>query len=267
MNSDEIIRLETAREYKISKANQLIQKSRFNLSLQEQRAIAYICSMIKPRTALANATKQPFQLEYEFEIADFIRICGLESSGVHYDNIKDTLKSLRDKSMWLEMEDGSEVLVAWLAKARTNKKSGKAKIKLDEDLVPYLFNLQEKFTSYELLNVLAFTSQYSYRIYEIMLSYDGLREKTFSLDDFKRRLMVEDIKSYANFKDFRKKVLEPAIKEINAYTDIALSYDTVTRGRKVVKLVFYIQKKVNSDIYDSHFVVYDRIGEIHNKKQ
>ncbi len=37
-----------SRGYSVVKANSIIQKSRYKLSIAEQRTIAYICSMIKP---------------------------------------------------------------------------------------------------------------------------------------------------------------------------------------------------------------------------
>lgn len=54
-------------------------------------------------------------------------------------NAKKILKGLRDKSMWLTMEDGSETLVGWLSKVTLCKGSGIATVTLDDDLVPLSF--------------------------------------------------------------------------------------------------------------------------------
>lgn len=37
-----------ARNYLVAKSNQIVQKSRYDFSVAEQRTIAYICSKIKP---------------------------------------------------------------------------------------------------------------------------------------------------------------------------------------------------------------------------
>ena len=71
MLEDEQIRILTKKEYFVVKGNELIQKSRFELSLQEQKTIAYICSMIKPINTLDRINGVPFQLEYEFNIRDY----------------------------------------------------------------------------------------------------------------------------------------------------------------------------------------------------
>lgn len=250
MKYDEQIKLAKKKEYLVCKSNQIIQKSRYQLSVPEQRAIAYICSMIKPITALDRANNKPFQLEYEFNIVEYAKICNLSAdNGRIYEETKALLKKLRDKSTWITLADGTETTVAWLDKAWTNKRSGRIRIRLDEDMIPYLFDLQEKFTAYGLYNILKMKSQYSIRLYEILKSYQWQKSRIFEVFELKRLLMVEDIKSYERFPDFRRKVLEIAMDEINEYTDINVQMDTITQGRKVVEVQFCISSKTPMDRY------------------
>lgn len=244
--------IEEKREYWVVKGNDLIQKNRFELSLTEQKVVAYICSMIKPSNILNNGV--PFQLEYEFDIREYCKVCGIiTDSGKNYTEIKATLKHLRDRSMWITLENGSETLVGWLSKVTINQKSGIVNIKIDEDLVPYLFNLKEKFTQYQLKKILTMKSAFSVRIYEIMRSYVYQKDVTFEINKLKSLLAVENVKSYNNFKDFRRFVLEKAQCEINEYTDINISFEPVTKGRKVVEIIFHIKNKkpLNRLIADS----------------
>ena len=244
MNTDEKEQILKAREYIVAKSNEIVQKSRYQLSVQEQKTIAYICSMIKPQTAVERAKGHPFILEYEFNIRDYCKICGIDyDSGKNYTDIKNVLKGLRDKSFWLKLEDGSETTISWVNKVWCNKGTGKAKIRLDEDMVPYLFDLQEKFVAYGLYNILAMKSQYSIRIYELIKSYAYQKSKTFDINELKHLLMVDNVKSYVNFKDFRKYVLEVAQAEINELTDLMVTYEPITKGRKVVKVKFNIETK------------------------
>jgi len=250
MDVEEKIKLYEGREYLVVKSNAIVQKSRYFLSVSEQKSIAYICSMIKPITPEAKVMQSPYcpdspwQLEYDFNIRDYARICGLAcDNGRIYEETKIILKGLRDKSMWLTLEDGTETTVAWVSRVWTNKKSGKAKIRLDEDMTPYLFDLQEKFLAYGLKNILAMKSQYSIRLYEILKSYAFQKSKTFEIDELKCLLMVENVKSYGNFKDFRMNVLEIAQKEINELTDISVSFEPILKGRKTVKVKFDMKLK------------------------
>lgn len=244
MNGDEKIDIAIKRDYLVVKGNELIQKNRFELSLQEQKTVAFICSMIKPIDALDRAKGVPYQLEYVFNIRDYCKICGIDyDSGKNYADVKATLKRLRDRSMWITMADGSETVVSWLDRVTTNKKSGLAKVRIDDRLAPYLFDLGQRFTQYQLYNILAMKSAFSVRVYELLKSYAFQHTKIFDLDELKRLLMVDDVKSYQNYKDFRKKVLEVSEKEINENTDLYIQYAPIYRGRKVVKISFDISYK------------------------
>lgn len=263
MNSDEKIDILTKREYLVVKGNELVRNNRFELSLTEQKTVAFICSMIKPIEAIDRAKGVPFQLEYEFNIRDYCKVCGIDyDAGKNYADVKATLKHLRDRSMWLTLEDGSETLVGWLSKVTTNKKSGIAHIKLDEDLVPYLFDLGQRFTQYQLYNILAMKSAFSVRIYELMKSYAFQGSHTFEVDELKRLLMVENVKSYSNFNLFKTKVLEIAQREINELTDLNIYYEPITKGRKVVKVKFRIKDKNPMERMLAGATANDRLGEL-----
>lgn len=238
MNAYENIAILERKGYYVVKANELIQKNRFELSLPEQKTIAFICSMIKP-----SEDKNPYILNYDFNIRDYCKVCGIElNTGKNYSDIKNVLKRLSDRSMWLDDGNG-EVLVRWLSKVRTNKRSGRVNIELDRDLIPYLFDLGQRFTQYQLHNILSMKSAFSVRIYELLKSYAYLKHKTFDIDELKYLLMVDNIKSYHNFKDFRKYVLEKAQNEINELTDLNVLFEPIYNGRKVVKVKFLIKEK------------------------
>lgn len=263
MNTDERIELLKQREYLVVKGNELIQKNRYELSLMEQKTISYICSMIKPIDALARANGVPFQLDYEFNIRDYCKVCGINyDNGTVYNDIKATLKKLRDRSMWMTLEDGSETAVAWLDRVTTNKRSGIAKIRVDDRLAPYLFDLGQKFTQYQLYNILGMKSAFAIRIYELMKSYAFQKSKTFEIDELKHLLMVDEVKSYENFKDFRRKVLEVAQREINELTDINVYFEPITKGRKVIKVRFHIEQKDVMERWQAGATVNERLGEI-----
>ncbi len=265
MNSDERIDILTKREYLVVKGNELIQQNRFELSLTEQKTVAFICSMIKPIDAVNRANGVPFQLEYDFNIRDYCKVCGIDyNAGKNYADVKSTLKHLSDRSMWVTFDENpdEEVLCRWLQKVRTNKKSGIAHVELDRDLVPYLFDLGQKFTQYQLYNILAMKSAFSVRIYELMKSYAFQKCKTFEVDELKHLLMIDGLKTYANFNNFRTKVLEKAQEEINELTDINIYFEPITKGRKVVKVKFRIEQKNTMERLIAGSTANDRLGEL-----
>ena len=258
MNVDETKSLLKARDYTVAKSNQIVQKSRYDFSVTEQRTIAYICSKIKPIEAIDRAKGMPFQLEYDFSILEYARVCGLVDNGKLYNEVKTTLKNISDKSMWLTLDDGSETVVRWLDRVTTNKRSGIAKIRIDDRLAPYLFDLKSKFLSYGLKNILNMKSQYSIRLYELLKSYHDIKIRqadqnkiswTVNLNELKQKLMVDSIKSYSNYAEFKRKVLEVAQKEINELTDISIYFEPITKGRKTEKVKFTIIMKSPMERY------------------
>jgi plasmid replication initiation protein len=225
------------REYKVVKSNDLIQKARFNLSLQEQKIIIYLISRIKPEDMELK--------EHEFEIADFCRLCGLDDdSGGNYKYIKQSLKDLRDKSVWIQIDENTETTMAWVDKVTITRKSGIVKIKIDDMLKPYLLHLQEKFTQYELLYTLAMKSQYSIRLYEILKSYEYRHSHTFAIEELKKRLNAE---IYDRFNDFQCKALNIAIREINEVSDLNITLTLVKEGRRYKSAKFDVKLKKDID--------------------
>ena len=240
MTPEESFELEKKKGYLVVKGNDLIQKNRFELSLTEQKTVAYVCSMIQPM----QTEESGFQLEYEFKIREYCKICGIDyDNGKNYQDVKATLKKLRDRSMWMTLPDGSETPVSWLDRITANKKKGIVHIRIDDRLAPYLFDLKQQFTQYQLYNILGMKSAFSVRIYELMKSYSFRHTIEIDLDELKRLLMVEDVKSYVNYKDFRVKVLEKAQSEINELTDIDMTFEPIKTGRKVTSIKFTIDEK------------------------
>ena len=243
-----MVQINVKREYPIFKANDLIQKSRFSLSLAEQKTVAYICSLLQENDPTYTPTPgEPWRLEYKFDIREYCQICGLDyDNGNNYAQVKATLKKLSDRSMWVPI-DGEDVLCRWLAKVRTNKRSGIATIKLDDDMVPYLFGLKKYFTRYELINILGMKSAYSIRLYEVLKSYANMHEFEISVQKFKELMGIENLKTYKDFWYVREKVLDIAITEINRLTDLEVQYllDRSGRGRggSVKNIKFIISEK------------------------
>lgn len=225
--------LERQRTYRVTKSNEMIQRARYDLTITELKVLAFIISKIKP-------TDTELQ-EYKFSVQDFCQVCGIDDeNGKNYRRIKAILKALRDKSFWVLDENGNEVLVGWLQKARIYKKSGRIAVKLDDDMQRFVLGLFANFTQYELISTLPMRSAYSFRLYEILKSYAYQGGHTFAVDDLKSKLSAQH---FTNYKDFRRRVLEVAVREINLYTDIEVSWQPETFGRKVIQVIFEIRQR------------------------
>lgn len=238
----------------VVKSNDLIQKSRFSLTVQQQRVILYLISKI-------GYGDEDFK-EYEFDIKDFCRVCGIyDESGKHYAELKRQVKEIRDKSMWIEISEGEEVLLSWLDGARISRNSGKIKVRLSENMKPYLLQLRDNFTQYEIAYILCMKSKYSIRLYELVKSihYKELETytKTFAVEELRKRLNAG---TYPRFCNFNQRVLKPAIQEVNIYTDKEISYEPVKRGKKVETIEMTIRTKDVIDRMKTRNMIDEQLG-------
>lgn len=225
------------REFNVTKTNELIQNGRFDLSLMEQRIILVLIQKIMPND-------KEFQV-YEFSIKNFCDVCGIENRNCKsYINCKNAIKSLRDKSFWIK-KDKKEYLCSWISKAVLEEDSGIIEIELDKDLRPYLLELKKNFTSYSLFYILGMKSKYSIRVYEILKLYQYGNKITYDVENLKYMLSASNYKKLSDFKRF---VLEPAVNEINNYTDISVEYSVSKDGKKIQCINFFIEEKEQTEV-------------------
>lgn len=236
----------------VVKANDLIRKTRYNLTTQQQKIILFAISKIKPNDA-------PTQ-KYEISIDELCDACGidLDSGGTYYKTIKEDLQKLTTR-LWVQMPDKSESTVSWICDADIIPLKGTVDITFHPKMAPYLFELHERYTQYQLEKVLVFKSKYAIRLYEILRSYmtqqeidNGIeKEIPFSLEELREVLAIN---SYSLWADFDRFVIRKAINEINLFSDeIHIDYDTYkTKGKKIDKIIFIITKPRALQIIQAH---------------
>lgn len=249
MRNGKYFELQQERDYKVIKSNEIIQKARYDLNITELKIFAFILSKVKPTDKAGQ--------EYDFSIKEYCQIVGIDhKNGGNYKQVKQTLKNLRDKSFWLVDEKGEHTTVGWLEKAKVQPKSGKFKVKLDEDIQKYVVGLFDNYTQYSLISTLPMKSSYSFRLFELLKSYAFQKEHTFDIDDLKTKLAATH---YSNFKDFRKKTIEIAVKEINEYTEIETSWEPIYNGRKVESIRFEIKAREGLEALKANYRATDQL--------
>lgn len=268
-------KIKKMREYPIVKSNPLIQhlnQSKWRLSALEQNIIAFMCLRIIPNNPTAEVEFDKMQ---EFDIVEFARVVGIlpidanphELSGIVYMRVKETLKALADKSMWLKdpANPNRETLVRWFIEVELNKGSGIIRTRFHSMMKPFLINLREFFTKYDSQYYFALDSTYAKGLYELLKSYQNFKPPfNIKLDTLKENLGA----NYKDFPSFRRRVLDVAEKQINQYTDIVIKYETVVpKGRKVESINFYITLKTGKIAAETRMALENKFGgKIKTKK-
>lgn len=228
--------------------------SSYDLSLEEQKIILTLASMVQP-------TDEEFK-PYNFKINDFMELLGVDTK-TKYTEIPKITKELMKKV--LEIQEGNTLLqVAWLNSARYEKGSGMVTLKFSPDLKPYMLQLKEKFTQYQLANVLTMKSKYSPRVYEILKCNEFKKQGYMNIEVEDLRKLLKTYNMYPRYNDFKRKIIIKSQKELKKKTDISFEFEEIKTGRKVTALKFYIHS--NKKISDSEEAV-TKIDTIDEEKQ
>ena len=221
---------------KVIIANDIIQKGKFSLSAKELKIIFYIISQIKPNDCELR--------EYEIDLIEFCRTCGINKGGTQAKELEQALLKLEQP--WVIRNEQEIYSLAWSRGFYVSPITNKLVITLDEKLKPYLIQLKNHFTAWELIYTLHFKSKYTIRLYILLKSIhyqeNSIYERGYTVQELKSLL---DADNYIEYRDFHSRVLKPAIAEINKFSDKFVSYEPIKNGRSVIYIKLTISTKDN----------------------
>ena len=197
----------------------------------------------------------------EFDIKEFYEVCGIDATeGAHYKQLKKNLSNLASRVMWL-CSSNEETIVRWIDDLTITKEGKKSKITMswDPKIKPYLYGLSVNYTKYPIHSIIRMKSSYGIFLYLILKCYSiGNKniDRTFELQDLRERLDCLS-KGYDKFSNFRARVLEPALKDINTYSELKVTSSFIKEGQTITHINFNIQDLSKStatlDEADSRF--------------
>lgn len=122
---------------------------------------------------------------------------------------------------------------------------GAIKLVFSNAMLPMLLELSERFTTFDLNKVAPLQSQYAIRFYQFFEQFLGKRKDGWlylSLEDLRFRFGLED-NEYQTMSNFKSRVLDYSINEINEKTDLIVEYEQKKQGRKIVGFRFTFKRK------------------------
>lgn len=223
----------------VVKSNELIEAS-YRLTLLEQQLILF---------AICSARDQQLGLSSDTELAVDVRAFAQQfklNIDTAYQQVKDTALSLYKRELHLGAIDPADgeyrvALGRWVTLCAYKKKRGYVAIRFSEEVIPCITRLEERFTSYRLEHVSQLTSVHAIRIYELLVQHVRIGARMFELGELKKILGVAG--EYADVSDFKRRVLDVSVAQINAHTDLKISYTQEKDGRTVSAIVFSIRLK------------------------
>lgn len=185
--------------------------------------------------------------EYIIRIKDLVDVTNVVNP---YANLRLATKTMMQKILEIPI-DGNLLQVAPFSSVFYNTDEGTIAICIDPKLRPFLFNLENRFTTYGFYEALLVSGKYTKRLYEMLSQWKNLGLMKVSIQDLKTRLRLirndeetgQDTEQYPDWDNFKRRVLDPAVKEINSKTDIEVTYYPERESRKTTGLVWTIKVK------------------------
>lgn len=219
----------------VSKSNDLIESS-YKLSLQEQKIVLYLVSLINPE----DKEFKPYCIQSK-TVAEILNI---NPKNVYRD-LKRISRNLRKKDIII-FKENSILETGWISSFEYFAGEGYVEITFDPKLKPYLLQIKNRFTSYRLKDVVTLNSTYSIRVYELLKQHENFKERTLEIDKLKFFLGIPD--KYKRYCDFKRRVLVTAYEEINEKTDLNIDFIEIKKGRIVEKIKFVMKGKKDCEI-------------------
>ena len=218
----------------IVKSNQVIEAS-YQLSAVEQRIVLAAISRI-PKS-------QPITDDELYSVS----VNELQLLGVHektaYRDLKEGINRLYERSINLSIDDKS-IKMRWVQEIQFLDSQSIIGIRFSKPILPFISNLSREFTKYALSDIAGINSGYGIRIYELLVQYRQIGKREISVESL--RSMLELGKKYPLFADFKKRVIDTAVDQINECSPLRVSYEQKKTGRKVTHILFSFKEKSKS---------------------
>jgi len=223
----------TMSNFLITKSNHLVEAG-YKLSLNEQRLILSAMTRLDGRKPL------PKDNNFIITAAEFAETFSIPLKQA-YETLEDASSRLYERDIkTFDREQKIRGRFRWVDSVKYWDGEAKVTLSFCNHIIPYLTLLHQQFTTYELKQITQLKTAYAIRFYELLVQFLKTGERFISLE--KLRELLELKTEYRRFFDFKKRIIDPAIVDINASTNLIVEWDVVKKGRAITGLIFVFQK-------------------------
>ena len=230
---------------KVSKSKGLVWTKKIeNWGVQEFNLFEIYLALINPLSEDAN------RATVEFSLQEFFHITGIKPTSMSTKELKRILNNMTESVEVYDPQNKTYEAYPLFKKlkAEFDEEWGRTKITMvgNDTLEDYFFNLKDKggYIKYRLQSVILLRSAAAKKLYSMLKDFCyGSHKWKVSVADLKASLGI-DRKSYNSFGEFNRTCLKVYVKQINEFTDINVTYETIKQGRPVAFVEFTITEKV-----------------------
>lgn len=232
------------KQLQVYKSNALVE-AQYRLSVAEQR-IMYACiSQVRRDQPITD------DVLYSISASELAEMSGTSTKQAYRELEKAALRLKRRDVRLIQEPNGNGqkqkvMITGWVQTIIYIKEEGRVELRLTKDILPYLTNLTEQFTNFALKDVARMTSNHGQRLYELLCQWRSVGQREVSIEWLRDAFLLEG--KYGALKDFKRRVLEPAVMQINEHSPLWCKWEQRKTGRRVSHLVFtFGEKKTEKD--------------------
>ena len=224
----------------VVKDNSLINAS-YTLSLVEQRLI--LLAIIEARETGKGIDTDTFLEIHAQHYADRFHVDVKNT----YAMLSEAVMTLFNRQVtYMTMDEKrnkpEKRVVRWVSGISYVEGAGIVKLRFAPEVVPLITRLEQNFTSYELMQV-SNLNLYATRLYELLVCWRSTgKTPIIEIGEFRSRIGLQE-HEYKPMNNFKNRVLEPAIKQINEHTDITVKVEQHKTGRAITGFSFKFKQK------------------------
>lgn len=222
----------------VCKSNKVIEAG-YKLSLNEQRLILSCIAKVNSKKTLS-ATES-----FEVTAKEFSAQFGI-SLDKTYQTLKEVSEQLFERYVIIDNPNPKDKTLKytktrWISSVNYHPDVGKVSLVFAPFMIPYLSELQGQFTFYLLENISSMNSIYAIRLYELLMQWKTTGKREIEIDWLKKQFELDE--SYDRMFDLKKRVLDPAVKDINEHSNFQVEWTQRKTGRRVTHLTFIFAEK------------------------
>ncbi|KXB09895.1 replication protein (plasmid) [Xylella fastidiosa] len=211
------------------------------LTLAEKRVIAWAVATLDSRQVLKFGEVPTTRIS-AMDFAEEFKV----DKDTAYDQLKAAAKNLYNRSITFYepayKRNGkplppTKVQMRWVGEAKYHEGEGWVELAWWPKLLPHLTGLKKQFTTYQLQQASALRSVYSWKLLELLTRFNSSGIAEYTVEDFAVSMDATE-KQRADFAALRRKMIEPAVKELTEKDGWIIQWVPVKAGRKVKALRF-----------------------------
>nr|AIT41766.1 putative replication protein [Pseudomonas sp. ZM1]AIT41774.1 putative replication protein [Pseudomonas sp. ZM1] len=211
------------------------------LTLAEKRIVGCAVSKLDSRKAVRPGDVPVTRIT----AAEYAEAFGVDMTTA-YEQLQDAAKQLYNRSITFyeaaHKRGGkplppTRVQMRWVGQVKYQDGEGWVELHWWPALLPHLTGLKKNFTTYQLQQASALRSVYSWRLLELLSRFESTGWLEVTIEDFAQS-MDATAKQQENFANIRRKIIEPAVKELTTKDGWLIQWRPIKKGRKVSGLRF-----------------------------